>query len=240
MHQFGSSAHGIEGEATRIAEHIEHPFATGIFFQQGTVLALVNEETGLLPTQPIHVEPEAVLQGCVIIGTTNDEAVLLTKFGLEGQRGLALVEHVHDAVSHHFHQGSGNLFAADVNAHAMSLHDGCLSVAVDHQPGQVVALAMNKPVGVVQRVVGYTDRDTHAEGRCQTALPERFVYLNIPKRKHTHGNGSNLIVAYGDETAVFCQHTHEIAFPDAFIHPEDGPREHPGMKAEQALFLSFL
>ena len=48
--------HGIEREATCIAEHIQYPTVLGVFLQQGTVLALVDEETRLLSVQPVDVE----------------------------------------------------------------------------------------------------------------------------------------------------------------------------------------
>ena len=125
-----------------------------------------------------------------------------------------------------------------MDAHAVGLHHGRLAIAVDDQSRQVVAFAVYKPVGVVLRIVGYSDGDTHLQGRSQAALPKLPVNLHVTERKHAHGDGAYLVVAHGDETAVFCQHTHDVAFPDAFIHPQDGTREHPGMKAEQALFFS--
>ena len=125
------------------------------------------------------MEFQAVLQGCVVIGTTDDKTVLLTEFGLEGQRGLTLVEHMLNTVAHHLHQGIGNLLAANVNTHAMGLHDGRLAITVDDQSGEVVTLTVYKSVGVILGIVGNSDGNAHLECRCQAALPELFIYLNV-------------------------------------------------------------
>ena len=48
MHQFGTSAHGIEREAAGVAEHVKHLLAMGETLKQRTVFTLVDEETCLL------------------------------------------------------------------------------------------------------------------------------------------------------------------------------------------------
>ena len=42
------SAHGVEREASGVAEHVEHFLALGETLEQGTVLALIDEESCLL------------------------------------------------------------------------------------------------------------------------------------------------------------------------------------------------
>ena len=76
MNQLGTTTHGVERESTCVAEHIEHTLTLGVFLKQGTVLALVNEETGLLTTEPVNIEAQTVLNGDIVIATAQEEAIL--------------------------------------------------------------------------------------------------------------------------------------------------------------------
>ena len=162
VYQFGPASHGIEREAARIAEHIEHAAATGILLQQQAVFALVDEEARLLATQPVDIELQSVLQSHVVVAAAIEETIL--KFHI-GQRGLAFVVDMLQPLSHHLHQLDGYLLATQVHTNAVGLHHGRLSVHVDDESGQVVALAVNQAVGVVRGRVGQPDGLAHAECR---------------------------------------------------------------------------
>ena len=89
VNEVGPSPHGIERETAGVAEHVEHVTALGIAFQQGTVLTLVDEETGLLSLEPVYVELQSVLHGHVLRTSAFKEAVFSSQqVGLEGQRGF--------------------------------------------------------------------------------------------------------------------------------------------------------
>ena len=75
MHQLCPSAHSIEREAAGIAEHIQHVFVPGVFFQQTAVFALVDEETGFLSFQPIDVEFQSVFHCDEILSLAVEVAV---------------------------------------------------------------------------------------------------------------------------------------------------------------------
>ena len=66
MYEFSTATHSIERETTRIAEHVEHSLAFGVFLQKRTILALVNEETRLLALQPVNTEPQSVFRSNVL------------------------------------------------------------------------------------------------------------------------------------------------------------------------------
>ena len=59
--------------------------------EQGTVLTLIYEETGLLTAQPVDMELQSVLHSHVISIATQDKAILLAQVCLVWQGGLALV-----------------------------------------------------------------------------------------------------------------------------------------------------
>ena len=91
MHFLCPTAHGINRKAASVAEHIQHRATMGILLDQCTVVALVNEEAGLLTSKPVDMETEAVLYGYIIEVAAGKEAVLLTEVGLERQCRLAFI-----------------------------------------------------------------------------------------------------------------------------------------------------
>jgi hypothetical protein len=113
----------------------------------------------------------------------------------------------------------------------MGLHDSCLSIHVDNQTGKIVTLAMNQSVGVIICIIGYTNSLTHGQSRQKTGMPEFIVNLHIRKRKDTNGNRPLLVMADSDEIACIGYHTNDFTFLNILVHPLDGTREHPGMKA---------
>ena len=117
--------------------------------EQGSVLALVDEEPGLLTLEPVDMKLQSVLNGYVIFGRTIDEAVLLTEIGLEGQRRLTLIIYGMKIIAHNIDKGLGNSLTTDVHPHAVSLHHGGIAIDIDYQSGEIVALAMNEAVGGV-------------------------------------------------------------------------------------------
>ncbi len=56
VHPFCSSAHGVDGESSGVAEHVQDGALAAILFEKTAVFTLVNEETSLLAMQPVDVE----------------------------------------------------------------------------------------------------------------------------------------------------------------------------------------
>ena len=89
MNQFRPAAQGIDAEAARIAEHVEHAAAFGIMFEEAAVVALVDEEARFLPAQPVDVEAQAVFDGRVAgVAAAYEEAARAVDLSLEGQGGV--------------------------------------------------------------------------------------------------------------------------------------------------------
>ena len=61
MYNLCAASESVYREASCVAEHVEQLAPFGIFLKQRTVLALVNEESGLLSAKPVDMELQAVL-----------------------------------------------------------------------------------------------------------------------------------------------------------------------------------
>ena len=179
VYLLGIASHRIDGETAGIAEHVEHALALGILLQKGAVVTLVNEEAGLLASQPVDMEFQSIFHRHIVGIATDDETILLTQVSLEWQGGLALVVDVLDAVAHHVLEGLCDFLAIHVHAHTMSLHHGSLAIAVNDQAWQVVALAMHQAISIVGRIVGYAHGDAHTERRLQARAPELAINLDV-------------------------------------------------------------
>ncbi len=201
VNRLGIATHGIDRETAGIAEHVEHALALGIMLQQGAVLTLVYEETGLLTAQPVDMELQSVLHSHIIGITTQDEAILLTQVCLVWQGGLTLIVDVLQLFAHHLLQGLGYLHTADVHTHAVSLHDGSSTIAVDNESWQVISLAMHQSIGIVVRIVGDTHSQSHPIADSSRAHQNSSSISTSLERKHTHGDRTDLIMSYGDEVA---------------------------------------
>ena len=238
MDELGPTPHSVKRKTASIAEHVEYALASGVAFEQGTIFALVDEETGLLTSEPVDIELQTVLKGDIIVGTAIDKAILHIVH--KGQRGLALVIDILQTMAHDLDQLGGNGLAAKMHADAVGLHDGSMAIDIDDESWQQVALTMNEAVGVVVGIVGNTDGSAHLIGRLQARSPEFIVDLTVGKREHTHSDGARLIMTYGDEIATRGDHTHDVALVDTLIGLLDGPGKHPGVEAQQTLFLTLL
>ena len=165
MHKFGPTPHGIKRESTGITEHIQYASALGKALEQQTVVALVDEEAGLLAAEPVDIEQQSVLHRRIIVAAAIDEITQRAIVGcadfivahLSGQRGFTLIIDMGDTTVHHLDKLAGNGLAAEVHADAMGLHDSRLAIDIDDQSGQHIALAMHKAIGVVTGIIGQSD-----------------------------------------------------------------------------------
>ena len=149
MYNLGSAAQGVNRETACVAEHVEQLAPFGVLLEQGSVLALVDKESGLLATQPVDVELQTILGRYVACVAAHDVAVVLVYVCLVGEGGVRLVVDVLYLVAKAFLDCFGNVHAVHVHAHAVCLHDSGVAVDIDDEAREVVALAVNKTVGGV-------------------------------------------------------------------------------------------
>ena len=240
MHEFGIASHGIYGKASGIAEHIQYALAFGIMFQKRTIFALIHKETGLLTSQPVDMEFQSILNSHIVSITTQNKSVFLTEISLEWQSSFTLIINILESVAHHFCKSLSYFHSVDVHTHAMRLHHGSLSVAVDNQSRQVITLTMHQSIGIIGSIVGNTHSDTHLEGRIQTRAPELIIDGNIMERKDTNCDGTYLIMSHSNKIPGRSDDTYNLTFYDSLVHLSDSAREDPRMKTFQGLFLSPL
>lgn len=134
MHNLGTASHGIDREASRIAEHVKHALALGIVLKQGAIFTLVNKESCLLAFEPVDMKLQSVLHGHIVIGVSIKEPVFLMEVFLHRQCRLTLVEHIFYSAFHHLEQRLADPVTAVVHAHAVRLNDSGLTVAIDDEP----------------------------------------------------------------------------------------------------------
>ena len=192
---------------------------------------MVDEEARLLSAQPIDIEQQPVLHRGIVVRAAIDEVAQRAVVGKSGfigahlarQRGLALIIDVGDTALHHLHQLAGDGIATNVHTDAVGLHNGRLTIDIDDQSRQQVALAVHQTVGIVLRIVCKADGQSHLQGGGQPTAPERLVDGFVVKGEHPHGDGAHLIVSDSDEIAVTVDDTHHFALSDSLVGLLDGP-----------------
>lgn len=241
MDELGTTSHGVEGEASGIAEHVEHAAVVGVALEKGAVLALIDEEACLLTAHPVDMEAETVLEGDVLGEVTQEIAILVVEIGLVGQGGFALIVDVLDNAAQHVGEGFGNGVATDVHAHRVSLHDGRVAVDVNNEARQAVAFAMDETETVCLGVAGEADATTHIVGCLQTTVPEGGIDgFMLVEGEHAHGDTAYLYVAPRQEGAVRRHDTDQVALIRLAFDMVNGSAEHPWVKTAQRLFFSSL
>ena len=240
MNQLCAATHGVNREAARVAEHIEHRTTLRVSLEQVAVLALVDEEAGLLTLQPVDMEVQAVLHSHVAAHRTIDEAILVLHIRLKRQRCLAFVVNVLDLALRSLHESLAYLMANEVHTHAVSLHNRGVAIAVDYETGEIVALAVNKTERIVVLTAYESDSLTHLPSRLQAREPELAVYLYVAKRQHANSDRTDLIHADSDEVALRGENAHDFAFFYALLNLRYGTREYPRMETLEAFLLTLL
>ena len=122
----------------------------------------------------------------------------------------------------------------------MSLHDSSIAIAVDDKTWEVVALAMHQTIGVVVRIIGYTNILTHLQGYGETFVPETLVDSLISKGEDANGYGTYLEMSTTNKSTIVRYHINNVALTNAFIHALYGTREHPWMKTHDTFFFAFF
>ena len=238
MHHCGAAAHGVEGEAAGVAEHIEHTSAAGIALEERAVVALIHKEAGLLALEPVGVKAQTILHGLGGAESAYDIVVLGVKARLEGQRGLGLVVHVFDAGAGEVNEGLRYDSAGKVHAGRVSLDHGGGAIHIDHEAGEEVALAVHQSVCIIvgaHQAECLSQRESLAEARAV----EFIVNDAFAEYQHSHGYGANLEVAGAYDAAVSGGHLHQVALLHIVGHRRQRAREYPGVVAVKRFFFAF-
>jgi len=92
-----------------------------------------------------------------------------------------------------------------VHTGGMCLHHGCAGIDVNHEPRQVVALAVYQTVSVVGGISGYADAAPHIVSYAEFTFPEAGIDSFVPaEAKYTDGNAADLEMSFGYELFLGC------------------------------------
>ena len=231
MYQCGIAAHGVNRKPAGIAEHVQHTAAVGITFQQWTVLALVYKETGFLAFQPVDMEFQTVFHGDVIRASPFQETVFRIEVGFEGECRLGFIVYIVYLVAHHLAQCIGYRHAVEVHTGGMCLHHGCAGIDVNHEPRQVVALAVYQTVSVVGGISGYADAAPHIVSYAEFAFPEvRIDFFFLTEGQYEYGDTANLKMPFGYEFLFGRVDFNNFPFLRLSVEMCDGAGKHPRVK----------
>ncbi len=210
MHKLRTTTHGIERESACVAKHIKHTVTMAVLFEQLTVGTLIDKESGFLSFEPIYMKLESVFNSNIFGAATEQEPVLLSEFGLKRQCCLRLIEDVVDGIGHYGLQSLGYDMAIAMYADGVRLHHCCVPIDIDYEAREVIALAMHKPVSVVQGVGCHSDTATHIKCRLYISFVECLVDGLVGERKHAHHDAAYLEMAGGNILAIRCLHFHHL------------------------------
>ena len=161
--KIGTTTHGVEREATSVAEHIEHVATTGIMLEKRAVVALVDEEASFLAIEPVGMELESVFESDGFGFIANEVAIDWFYWSLEWHSAFGFVIDVVDSRDD-FDKEFGNDVFGIVHTDRVGLNDGCVAIDVDDEAREIVALAMHEAVGIGGVGIGKTEREAHVVG----------------------------------------------------------------------------
>ena len=240
MHQFRAAAHGVEGETTGVAEHVQHAPPPGILFQEAAVLALVDEKACFLPFQPIDIEFQPVFQRHEVLRGAVEVAVFRLDGGFVGEGAFGLVIDGGQAVAQHLAEGTGDVLALEVHAHGMELHDCHAGIVVHDQSRQVVPFAVHEAVHIVVRSIRQSDGLTQAVGGSDAVAPKGVIDGHVLEGEDAHGNGADLAMSGRHVTMVGSVDFYDIAFLQVTLSAGNGAGEYPGMITEHGAVFAGL
>ena len=238
----GTALQGCHGEAAGVAEGVEHSLASGKTTHHVAVLALVEEETGLLAFLPVGEVTAVVFQDHFIQPFAEEVAVVddgvFLAHTLHGF-GALVVDGLYTKVGHEL-ESADNLLQMECHAFGLGLHYGCVTVNIDDKARQAVAFRVDEAEAVGMGVIGQTHSTTYLVGLFQSLKEEPFVDIAVIETQDFHGDALRLAEAGAEDVAVVVGDGDGVAGLKAFGGVMDGAREHPRVETFQGLFLAGI
>ena len=171
-HLIRAAARGIHGTRSGVGKAVQHPTMPAQRLHPGAVIALIQEEPGLLPSQHIRLKLQAVLQKADRAARRRageDRAV--------GQASERLAGRLHRPAQAKHYAPALHRPLDRLQEHRHMRHPGAgvelehqrLVIAIQHQPRQSVILAVHQPIP--RRDRGARQRLAPAD-RLRHSLPE--------------------------------------------------------------------
>lgn len=169
------------------------------------------------------MEFQTVFHGDVIRASPFQETVFRIEVGFEGKCRFGFIVYIVYLVAHHLGQCIGYRHTVEVHTGGMCLHHGCAGIDVNHEPRQVVALAVYQTVSVVSGISGYADAAPHIVSYAEFAFPEAGIdSLVLAEAEYTDGNAADLEMSFGYELFLGCIDFNNFPFLRLSVEMCDG------------------
>jgi hypothetical protein len=199
-HRGRTAGVGGDAEAAGIGEAVQHAPARGALTNSASVVALVEEEAGLLAVLDVDAIPQTGLADLDLGGQRRapDEALAHRQAFFAAHRDVAAFEDAGrcQPVDEDFDD------AIEKPLHASGLHlqDEHAGIPVDDQTGQQVAFAGDDAVGIG---VGGNDALAPAQRRIDTRLEKILDAVDLAPRQHAHREAARRVrIRDADEVAA--------------------------------------
>ena len=185
---------GCDGETARVTESIKHSTAFGESPYQFAVLALVEEEARLLPFFPVGKIEAAILHNLLIQLTAEEVAVgnsfVFLTHTLHGLCAF-VVDGLQSQLIHQL-QGAHHLFQMKCHTLGLRLHHSGVSIDVDDESSQAVALRMDETVAVGMGIAHQTHAPAHLKSLFYPFVEKPLVDMAVIEAEHLHGDAVRL------------------------------------------------
>ena len=166
-----------------------------IALQQGTVLALVEKEAGLLSAQPVDIESEAVFHCQRFTFIAQQIAVDRIETCLERQGGVAFV--VYSAYARELCESLRYGGALHVHPHRVGLHHSRGAIEIHYEPGQEITFTVHQTHAII---VGSKQAESlaHVIGLLKAFREELRMECRCTEVQHAHRYGAHLPVPHAE------------------------------------------
>ena len=234
QHARGPTARHVHGPLALIAEHVECAAAVRTRLGTLAVLALVQEQTGLLTVDQVGLEREPADRDRDLLGyvTPPDPAVLIQTFelperGVGDQDGALRLEHLLER--------DAQRLQLLIHAARQYLHREHVAIAIDHESRQLIGLAIHHSYRVLARVKCLAG----ALRALETLDEEVGVDLVAAARQHARADQAVAIdVGLAKERAALIQHLDDATVLDRALPLLDLVGEDPRVAAANPAILA--
>ena len=232
-----TSLHGIDAEASRVAEDVQHLLAGRVRSEQVPVDALIEKEPGFLSTFPVDEETVPKLGGHRLFRRRSPNPAVRGGFpAVFGQRFRTLVVDARQSITQGQLEGLDEGGEGLVHARRVALDDQHSAVQIGDEARHAVSFGVNDTAGVLVLVANEIECLPYFHRLGDFVLPPRIVWQLFVERQHAHGDaGVGGVMSPSEDGSFVCANLHPIPRLWIAFDSFDAATEHPRMLASDAL-----